>query len=51
MDSEITEVVVTNTLPMENRQFSKLTVLSIAPLISEAIYRINHQISVSSLFE
>lgn len=45
------EVVVTNTIPVlpENR-FPQLTVLSVANLIGEAIWRIHEDSSVSSMF-
>ena len=47
-----TEVVVTNTLPIpSDRQFDKLTVLSIAPLISRAIREVFEDGSVTSLFD
>ena len=46
------EVVVTNTLPTPaDRQFDKLTVLSIAPLISRAIREVFEDGSVTSLFD
>ncbi|HWU40117.1 MAG TPA: ribose-phosphate pyrophosphokinase [Candidatus Acidoferrum sp.] len=49
--SAIEEVVVTNTIPLwENRQGKKITVLSVAPLLAEAIHRIHTETSVSSLF-
>jgi ribose-phosphate pyrophosphokinase len=51
-NSRISDVVVTNTLPIEEeRQFDKLTVLSIAPLIARAIREIFDDGSVTSLFE
>jgi ribose-phosphate pyrophosphokinase len=51
-NSRISEVVVTNTLPIEEeRQFDKLTVLSIAPLIARAIREIFDDGSVTSLFD
>lgn len=51
-DSCISEVVVTNTLPIpEEHQFDKLTVLSIAPLIARAIREVFDDGSVTSLFE
>ena len=52
-ESVLEEVVVTNTIPMDcNReQCKKLTVLSVAPLLGEAIKRIHEETSVSSLFE
>jgi len=51
-DSNITEVVATNTiaLPAEKR-FEKLTVLSVAPLLGEAIQRIHAGTSVSSAYK
>ena len=46
------EVVVTNTLPIStDRHFDKLTVLSIAPLISRAIREVFEDGSVTSLFD
>jgi ribose-phosphate pyrophosphokinase len=46
------EVIVTNTLPIdESKQFDKLTVLSIAPLISRAIQEVFEDGSVTSLFD
>ena len=46
------EVVVTDTLPIPaDRQFDKLTVLSIAPLISRAIREVFEDGSVTSLFD
>jgi ribose-phosphate pyrophosphokinase len=47
-----TEVVVTNTLPIPaEHQFDKLTILSIAPLISRAIREVFEDGSVTSLFD
>jgi len=49
--SGIEEVVVTNTIPLDERRASKkITVLSVAPLLGEAIDRIHKEASVSSLF-
>jgi ribose-phosphate pyrophosphokinase len=51
-NSQISEVVVTNTLPIpEEKRFDKLTVLSIAPLIARAIQEVFSDGSVTSLFE
>jgi ribose-phosphate pyrophosphokinase len=50
--SKLVEVIVTNTIPMDDKikQCSKLTVLSVAALMGEAIKRIHEETSVSSLF-
>lgn len=49
--SALEEVVVTNTIPLpEGRPSKKLTVLSVAPLLGEAINRIHKEESVSRLF-
>ncbi|MEW6600753.1 MAG: ribose-phosphate pyrophosphokinase [Nitrospirota bacterium] len=50
--SALEEVIVTNTIPMDEKQerCKKLTVLSVAPLLGEAIKRIHEETSVSSLF-
>ncbi len=51
-NSVIEEMIVTNSVPLDSKkeQCSKLTVLSIAPLLGEAIKRINEESSISSLF-
>jgi len=47
----VDEVIVTNTLPITpDKMFDKLTVLSIAPLISKAISAVFDDSSVTSLF-
>jgi ribose-phosphate pyrophosphokinase len=50
--SAIDRVVVTNTIPLSPtaRECAKITQVSVAPLIAEAIRRIHHGDSVSSLF-
>src|SRR3954463_8819592 len=51
-NSRICEVVITNTLPLDDdKRFDKLTVLSIAPLIARAIREIFEDGSVTSLFD
>ena len=46
------EVVVTNTLPLtDDREFDKLTALSIAPLVARAIREVFEDGSVTSMFE
>ena len=51
-NSIIKEMIVTNTIPLDSKkeQCKKLTVLSIAPLLGEAIKRIHEESSISSLF-
>lgn len=47
----LAEVIVTNTIPVpDDHQFPQLTVLSVANLIGEAIWRIHEDSSVSSMF-
>ena len=49
--SEIEQLVVTNTIPLGNKAAcKKIQVLSVAPLLGEAIKRIHSNDSVSSLF-
>ncbi|NLJ99806.1 MAG: ribose-phosphate pyrophosphokinase [Clostridia bacterium] len=50
-DSHIKEVLVTNTIPLtKEKQIDKIKVLSIAPLLGEAITRVHKDLSVSELF-
>ncbi|MDQ7039197.1 MAG: ribose-phosphate pyrophosphokinase [Aquificota bacterium] len=49
-DSPIEQVIITNTIPVEGKMFNKLKVVSVAPLLGEAIRRIHEEESVSSLF-
>ncbi|MBI4314252.1 MAG: ribose-phosphate diphosphokinase, partial [Candidatus Omnitrophica bacterium] len=50
--SQLKELVVTDTIPVDgSKQLPKIRVLSVAPLLGEAIRRIHHEESVSSLFE
>ena len=51
-DSALEEVIVTNTIPMYEKQAKcrKLTVLSVGSLLGEAIKRIHEETSISSLF-
>lgn len=51
-ESVFEEIIVTNTLPIpDDMVIPKLTVLSVAPLIAEAIKQIFEEGSVTSLFE
>jgi ribose-phosphate pyrophosphokinase len=50
-NSPLEEVVVTNTIPLpKEKQNAKIVVLSVAPLLGEAIRRIHEEESVSTLF-
>jgi ribose-phosphate pyrophosphokinase len=50
-ESPIQEVVVTNTMPIpEEKQFGKLKVLSIAPLLASALRAVFEDTSVSEIF-
>jgi ribose-phosphate pyrophosphokinase len=50
-NSRVSEVIVTNTLPITpEKQFDKLTVLSVAPLLATAIKAVFEDDSVTSLF-
>ncbi|MDH4161746.1 MAG: ribose-phosphate pyrophosphokinase [Nitrospirota bacterium] len=51
-DSALDELIVTNTISLDSKQkeCKKLTVLSVAPLLAEAMNRIHDESSLSSLF-
>ncbi len=51
-ESVLDELIATNTIALDNKQqeCKKLTVLSVAPLLAEAITRIHEETSLSSLF-
>jgi ribose-phosphate pyrophosphokinase len=50
-NSRASEIIVTNTLPIaDDKRFDKLTVLSIAPLLAQAIKEVFEDGSVTSLF-
>ena len=51
-DSDITELIVTNTIPLPpEKRHPKIKVLSVAPILAETILRIYNELSVSQLFE
>ena len=46
------ELIVTNTIPLDAKKpHPKISVLSVAPLLSEAIQRIHYEQSISTLFD
>ena len=48
----VKEVVVTDTVPVtDDKRLDKITVLSIAPLLGEAIHRIHTGLSIGAMFE
>ena len=48
----VKEVVVTDTIPVtDNKKLDKIMVLSIAPLLGEAIHRIHTGLSIGAMFE
>ena len=51
-NSVISELIITNTIPLpEDKKIDKIKVLSVAPLLGEAITRIFREVSVSELFD
>ncbi len=51
-NSQIKELIVTNSIPLkEDKMIDKITQLSVAPLIGEAIIRVHEEQSVSILFD
>ena len=51
-DSDIKEIVVTDTLPLPNKKKgSKTKILSVASLLGEAIHRIHSGLSVGAMFD
>jgi ribose-phosphate pyrophosphokinase len=48
--SPIEELMISNSIPLNGKTSPKVTVLSVAPLLAEAIKRIHEDQSVSQLF-
>jgi ribose-phosphate pyrophosphokinase len=48
--SPIEELMISNTIPLNGKAVPKVKVLSVAPLLAEAIKRIHEDRSVSQLF-
>ena len=53
MSSTLDELVVTDTIPLteEAKQTGRIRTLSMAPLLAEAVRRINNEESISAMFE
>ena len=50
--SSLKELIITDTLPLDDgKRYDKITVLSVAPLLGEAIHRIHSGLSVGAMFE
>jgi ribose-phosphate pyrophosphokinase len=49
-DSSLEELIITDSIPLQNKQSNKIKVLSIAPIIGDAIRGIHEERSISSLF-
>lgn len=50
-ESEIEELVVTDSIPLNDKKSKKITVVSIATLLAEAIKRVHNNESISALFK
>jgi len=51
-DSSIKEIIITDTIPLPpHKHLPNLKVLSVAPLLAEAIRRINSNESISTLIK
>lgn len=51
-NSKIRELIVTNSIPLAQDQLTeKISILSVAPIIGEAIIRVHEELSVSKLFD
>ena len=52
LESALKELVITDTIPLpEHKHNGKITVLSVAPMLGEAIRRIHEGLSVGEMFE
>jgi ribose-phosphate pyrophosphokinase len=51
-EAPIDELIISNSIPLPpEKQIDKITTLSVAPLLGEAIHRINRGLSISALFD
>ena len=52
MNSPIEEIVITDSIPLDaDKQHPKIKILTVAPLLAEAIRRVHEDRSVSELFK
>ena len=52
VNSPIEEIVITDSIPLPaDKQHAKIKILSVAPLLAEAIRRVHEDRSVSELFK
>jgi ribose-phosphate pyrophosphokinase len=49
-ESDLEELVVCDTIPVQHKKTAKMRILSLAPLFAEAIQGIHYDKSISSLF-
>ncbi len=50
--SNLKELIITDTLPVsDGKKHEKITVLSVAPILGEAIHRIHSGLSVGAMFQ
>ncbi|MHC4600043.1 MAG: ribose-phosphate diphosphokinase [Planctomycetota bacterium] len=50
-EAPLKEVVVSDTIPLEGKEIDKIKVLSVAPILGEAVKRIHYSESISELFD
>jgi ribose-phosphate pyrophosphokinase len=50
-EAPLKEVVVSDTIPLEGKKIDKIKVLSVAPVLGEAVKRIHYSESISELFD
>ena len=51
-NSGLKELLITDTLPIsDGKKHEKITVLSVAPILGEAIHRIHSGLSVGAMFQ
>jgi ribose-phosphate pyrophosphokinase len=52
IQDRVCEIIFTNTIPLDpDKRLPKMTILSVAPLLGEVIYRAHHGLSVGEMFD